>query len=96
MLFISTTVGTVVPRSYKYSFFFLAKLCVDSNSFKEIVKIYGQVDYYRFADHKNKTANYFNSKYYCPGSKGVDPFTKDWSQSTLNWLCPLKNLLRLC
>ena len=87
MLFISTTVGTVVH---------VATLCVDSNSFKEIVKIYGQVDYDRFADHKNKKANYFNSKYYCPGSKGVDAFTKDWSQSTLNWLCPLKNILRLC
>ena len=64
--------------------FHVATLCVDSNSFKEIVKIYGQVDYDRFADHKNKKANYFNSKYYCPGSKGVDAFTKDWPQSTLN------------
>ena len=67
--------------------FHVATLCVDSNSFKEIVKIYGQVDYDRFADHKNKKANCFNSKCYCPGSKGVDAFTK---------IGPLKNLLRLC
>ena len=42
--------------------------------FIEIVKIYGPVDYDRFADHKNKKANCFNSKYCCPGSKSVDAF----------------------
>ena len=94
--------STWIPREQNVIADYYSKLkdtddwSIDNNSFKQILKIYGPVDYDRFADHKNKKVYCFNSKYYCPGSKGVDAFTKDWSQSTLNWLCPPIKFITAC
>ncbi|MEW8542467.1 MAG: reverse transcriptase domain-containing protein [Candidatus Thiodiazotropha sp.] len=41
----------------------------------------------RFADHKNTKLQVFNSKYWCPGTSGVDAFSFDW-HSEFNWLVP--------
>ncbi|MCP3663685.1 MAG: hypothetical protein GY696_14550 [Gammaproteobacteria bacterium] len=41
----------------------------------------------RFADHKNCQLSRFNSKYFVPGTAGVDAFAYDWSDDN-NWLVP--------
>ena len=48
----------------------------------------------RFSSDVNKrTGQYFNSRFYCPGSSGVDAFTQDWGGDTDNWLHPPWNLV---
>jgi hypothetical protein len=39
----------------------------------------------RFADHKNRKVKKFNSKFWNPGTCGVDAFAFDWSDEN-NWL----------
>jgi hypothetical protein len=41
----------------------------------------------RFACHYNSKLQNFNTRYFQPGTSGVDGFTQDWSQHN-NWLCP--------
>ena len=41
----------------------------------------------RFASHYNTQLPHFNSKFWNPGTEGVDAFTCDWSKD-INWLCP--------
>ena len=52
----------------------------------------GFPDFDRFADFDNARCSLFNSRYYCPGSDGVDAFTKDWSLH-FNWLVPPLHLI---
>ena len=69
---------------------------IDDYSFNKIIKIFGKVYCDRFADNLNKKVDTFNSKFFCPGSDGVDTFTKDWSHCELNWLCPPIKLIPSC
>ncbi|MCP3661440.1 MAG: hypothetical protein GY696_02925 [Gammaproteobacteria bacterium] len=41
----------------------------------------------RFADHKNAQLPRFNSKYFVPGTSGVDAFSYSWTGEN-NWLVP--------
>ena len=41
----------------------------------------------RFVDSNNHQLDNFNSRFWTPGSKGVDAFTFDWSKDN-NWLVP--------
>ena len=66
---------------------------IDKTSFNTVIKIFGDVDFDRFAKNINKKAQNFNSKFYCPETSGVDAFTKDWSHCNLNWLCPPISLI---
>ncbi len=41
----------------------------------------------RFADHRNRKCVRFNSRFYVPGTEGVNAFAFDWSGEE-NWLVP--------
>ena len=41
----------------------------------------------RFASHYNAKLQKFNTRYYQPGSSGVNALAQDWSNDN-NWLCP--------
>jgi hypothetical protein len=41
----------------------------------------------RFADHLNTKCNRFNSKYFVPGTEGVNSFGQNWA-SEFNWVVP--------
>ena len=41
----------------------------------------------RFATHYNNKCARFNSKYWCPGTEGVDAFNQNWSNEN-NWMVP--------
>ena len=56
---------------------------IDQNSFETIYKTFGTVTLDRFANNLNKKVSNFNSKYYCPGTCGVNCFTKNWPDSNL-------------
>ena len=46
----------------------------------------------RFADHKNKQISHFNSKYWVPGSAGVDGLAQSW-EGQVNWAVPPVKLI---
>lgn len=54
--------------------------------------MWGPHTFDRFANGDNAKCENFNSKYFCPGSKGTDAFTQDWSDH-INWLFPPVRLL---
>ena len=58
---------------------------------KDLVKMltskWGKVTIDRFGSHTNKKTQRFNSKYICPGSKGINAFSVDWSNEN-NLLVP--------
>lgn len=56
----------------------------------------------RFACHYNKKLALFNSKFFQPGTSGVNAFSQDWAFAN-NWLCPptyltvrVVNHLKIC
>ncbi|VDI13202.1 Hypothetical predicted protein [Mytilus galloprovincialis] len=56
--------------------------------FEFIDSMYGPHSVDRFADSNNKKIELFNSRFYTPGSSGVDAFSFDWKEDN-NWLVPL-------
>ncbi len=61
---------------------------VTSEAFEAIQAELGCVfTFDRFADHKNAKCASFNSKYWVPGTMGVNAFTFDWLGEK-NWLVP--------
>ena len=60
---------------------------IDFETFNYIQFKFGRFTVDRFADSSNRKVKNFNSKYFCPGSFGVNAFTFDWSNH-FNWLCP--------
>ncbi|KAJ8317957.1 hypothetical protein KUTeg_003048, partial [Tegillarca granosa] len=46
----------------------------------------------RFASHYNTKCSKFNSKWWCPGTSGVDAFMHSWCNE-LNWLVPPPRLI---
>ena len=65
---------------------------IDYESFSYIQEKFGKFTFDRFASYTNRKVNSFNSKFYCPGTLGVDSFTCDWSNH-FNWLCPPISLI---
>ena len=68
---------------------------IDFETFEYIQQRYGNFTFDRFASSQNTKVDRFNSKFYCPGSSGVNAFTHDWSYE-LNWLCPPISLIGAC
>ena len=50
-------------------------------------RMFGPHDFDRFADCENTKVPVFNSRYYSPGSSGVDAFSFSWRDFN-NWLVP--------
>ena len=46
----------------------------------------------RFATHYNNKCARFNSKYWCPGTEGIDAFDQCWSNEN-NWIVPPPSLI---
>ena len=65
---------------------------IDNHSFATLNRKYGPYSIDRFADNLNTKLNRFNSKYFCPGTSGVNAFTEDWTEEN-NWICPPVYLL---
>ena len=61
--------------------------CVTDSFFHKIDNIWGKHTVDRFANFENKKICRFNSKFWTPGSLGIDAFTFDWGQDN-NWLVP--------
>ena len=54
---------------------------------KMLTNKWGKMSIDRFVSYKNKKTQRSNSKYICPGSVGVNPFSVDWSNEN-NLLVP--------
>ena len=65
---------------------------IDNGTFNKISERFGRFTIDRFADNLNTKTTRFNSKFFCPGSIGVDAFTENWVDEN-NWVCPPVNLI---
>jgi hypothetical protein len=55
-------------------------------------KKWGNFTFDRFADNNNCKVDNFNSKFWVPGTNGVDAFAFDWSSDN-NWIVPPVSLV---
>jgi hypothetical protein len=60
--------------------------------FAAIVRRFGRLDVDRFADERNHMLPLFNSRWWCPGSAGVDAFAVSWA-GVRNWLHPHPSII---
>ena len=60
---------------------------LDGAIFQQLDHRWGPHTIDRFATHYNTQLPRFNSRFWNPGTEGVDAFTCDWSKD-MNWLCP--------
>jgi len=60
---------------------------INDSVFYALDELWGPHTCDRFACHYNAKLQVFNSRYYQPGSSGVNAFVQDWSNDN-NWLCP--------
>ena len=60
---------------------------VNSNIFQIFNNKWDKITFDRFADDKNHKVKKFNSRFWVPGTHGVDAFAFDWSGEN-NWIVP--------
>ena len=60
---------------------------INVNVFVYFVEAWAPHTIRRFTCYYNKKASSFNSKYFQPGTNGVNAFTQDWAHETI-CLCP--------
>ena len=60
---------------------------INDSVFNAVEKLWGPHSCDRFACSYNAKVPLFNSRFYQPGSSGVNAFSQDWSLHN-NWLCP--------
>ena len=60
---------------------------INDDIFAFLDKSWGPHTVDRFACHYNKKLPLFNSKFFQPGTSGVNAFSQDWAFAN-NWLCP--------
>jgi len=60
---------------------------IHDNVFRELDEVWGKFNVDRFANSKNSKCSVFNSRWWCPGTCGIDCFRKVWSGQN-NWLVP--------
>jgi len=65
------------------------------NFFKFLNRKWGPFTIDRFARPENTKIKRFNSKYYTPGTEGVDALTKDWSKENNFVVPPVKLIPRV-
>ena len=66
---------------------------IDNETFTYLCQQLGHPQFDRFADDLNCKVPKFNSLYCCPNTSGVNAFAYDWSDVSLNWLCPPVKLI---
>ena len=60
---------------------------INDSVFFTLDELWGPHTCDRFACYYNAKLSVFNTRYYQPGSSGVNAFAQDWSRDN-NWLCP--------
>ena len=68
---------------------------VSISLFKYLDFLWGPFTFDRFADSNNTKLSKFNSKFWSPGTAGVDAFAYSWEAEN-NWLVPPINLICRC
>lgn len=68
---------------------------ISDKTFVELDSIWGPHSVDRFANHRNKKLNRFNSRFWNPGTETVDCFTVTWKNEN-NWLVPPPYLIIRC
>lgn len=76
--------------------------CIDNDDwsvldriFEPLIKKFDPYSIDRFANDYNKKCQNFNTRYWCPGTNGIDAFALDWSKGN-NWLVPPPRLIIEC
>ena len=65
---------------------------IQSWVFEYLDKAWGPHSIDRFASNLNTHCRRFNSRWWCPGTEGIDAFSQDWSNDC-NWLVPPPRLI---
>ena len=65
---------------------------VDFETFNFVQNKFGKFTFDRFASSTSRKLEKFNSKFFCPGTQGVDAFTFEWS-TEFNRICPPISLI---
>ena len=68
---------------------------ISDSLFKYLNFLWGPFTFDRFADSNNKKLNKFNSRFWSPGTCGVDAFSFSWEGEN-NWLVPPICLISRC
>ena len=78
-----------IPRSQKNQADFLSRIdrCLSPLSFYRIDLVWGPHTVDRFANHVNAKLPRFNSRFWNPGSEGIDAFVMNWDGEN-NYACP--------
>ena len=82
-----------IPRDENYIADFYSKLTdtddwtIDEGCFDHINARFGPFTVDRFSSDTNNKVPVFNSRFFVPGTSGVNAFTMDWRRHN-NWLCP--------
>lgn len=97
-----------IPRDLNFVADYYSKLfdfddwSISQHMFNFFNQKWGPFSVDRFADSNNNKLDNFNSRFWTPGSKGVDAFAFDWCEDN-NWLvppihlvCRVLNHLRIC
>ncbi|MCG7877889.1 MAG: reverse transcriptase domain-containing protein, partial [Candidatus Thiodiazotropha endolucinida] len=90
-----------IPRSLNQDADFLSR-CSDSDDwsvldcvFSKLESKWGTHTYDRFACDYNTKCKMFNSRFWCPGTSGIDAFAQNWKGEN-NWLVPPPRLIVRC
>ncbi|XP_053400643.1 uncharacterized protein LOC128557357 [Mercenaria mercenaria] len=90
-----------LPRADNSEADYLSR-CSDSDDWSILDSIFRALDEKwgphsvdRFACHYNAKCSNFNSRYWCPGTTGVDAFKQIWSEEN-NWIVPPPRLTLKC
>ena len=90
-----------IPRNQNTKADHLSR-CLDSDDwsiseqvFTYLEKLWGPHEIDRFATHYNNHCKRFNSKWWVPGTEGVDSFSVSW-QGVINWLVPPPSMIAKC
>ena len=87
-----------IPRDENCEADFLSKMFdfddwgVSQNIFDFFNKLWGPFTCDTFADNKNKKVSVFFSRFFTPGTSGIDAFAYDWSKYN-NWIVPPVHLI---
>lgn len=65
---------------------------IDVNVFYHLDSVWGPHTIDRFATNLSSHCNRFNSRFWCPGTSGVDAFSQSWSNEC-NWIVPPPGLI---
>ena len=63
--------------------------------FTYLQQVWGPMTCDRFADHANAKLEIFNSRFFCPGTSGVDAFAQNW-RDHVNYFVPPVKLISQC